>query len=244
MTGDAGTNHGTRMNENPSAVSSIDLAFSEDDANRVHFPHNDALVVEALIENHTVCLILVDNGSSVDLLYSDCLEKMGIPKEQLERTSRPLYGFTGDSVIPQGTIRLPITAGEKPRQIIMMASFVVLKGGSQYNAVIGRPTLQTLRAVTSIYHQKVKFPTPNGVGEMKSNHYESRVAYSDALRGYDQPGRQETRMVNQGAVEDIDLRVLKEAVWSQPVEQLVEIQVDEDEPTKVLKIGSDLTPTT
>ncbi|XP_024026717.1 uncharacterized protein LOC112093116 [Morus notabilis] len=95
--------------------SHTDVAFNEDDASGVHFPHNDALVVEAMIENHTVCRILVDNGCSVDLLYSDCLEKMGIQKEQLEKTSRPLYGFTGDSVIPQGTIRLPITAGEKPR---------------------------------------------------------------------------------------------------------------------------------
>ncbi|XP_024020313.1 uncharacterized protein LOC112091305 [Morus notabilis] len=58
--------------------SSADVAFNEDDASGVHFPHNDALVVEAMIGNHTICRILVDNGSSVDLLYSDCLEKMRI----------------------------------------------------------------------------------------------------------------------------------------------------------------------
>ncbi|XP_024026074.1 uncharacterized protein LOC112092959 [Morus notabilis] len=197
--------------------SHTDVAFNEDDACGGHFPHNDALVVEAMIGNHTVCRILVDNGSSVDLLYFDCLEKMGIRKEQLEKTSRPLYGFTGDSVIPQGTICLPITAGEKPRQTTTMANFVVIKGSSQYNAVIGRPTLQALRVITSIYHQKVKFPTPNGVGEMKSNQYEARVAYFDALCGYDQPGRQETRMVHQGLVEDIDPRIQEEVTWSQPM---------------------------
>ncbi|XP_024021322.1 uncharacterized protein LOC112091560 [Morus notabilis] len=221
---------------------SADVAFNEDDANGVHFPHNDTLVVEAVIRNHTVCQILVDNGNSVDLLYSDCLEKMGIPMEHLKKTSRLLYGFTGDSVISQGTIRLPITAREKPRQATIMANFVVIKGGSQYNAVIGRATLQVLRAITSIYHQKVKFPTPNGVGEIKNNQYEARVAYSDALCGYDEPGRQESRVVYQGAVEDIDPRVQEEAAWSQLVERLVEIQVDEDEPTRVLKVGSDLTP--
>ncbi|XP_024030686.1 uncharacterized protein LOC112094319 [Morus notabilis] len=94
--------------------SSTNVAFNEDDASGVHFPHNDALVVEAMIGNYTVCRIRVDNGSSVDLLYSDCLKKMGIQNEQLEKTSRPLYGFTGDSVILQGTIRLPITTREKP----------------------------------------------------------------------------------------------------------------------------------
>ncbi|XP_024024254.1 uncharacterized protein LOC112092392 [Morus notabilis] len=95
--------------------SSDDVAFNDNDASRVHFPHNDALVVEAMIRNHIVCRILEDNGSSVDLLYSDYLEKIRIRKDQLEKTSRPLYGFTGNSIIPQGTIRLPMTAGEKPR---------------------------------------------------------------------------------------------------------------------------------
>ncbi|XP_024019395.1 uncharacterized protein LOC112091007 [Morus notabilis] len=192
---------------------SVEVAFTEEDANGVHFPHNDALVVEAVIRNHTVCMILVDNGSSVDILYSDCLEKMGIPKEQLEKTSLPLFGFTRDSVIPEGMIWLPITAREKPRQATMMANFLVIKGGSQYNAVIGRLTLQALRAITSIYHQKVKFPTPNGIGKMKINQYESRIAYTDALHGYDQPRRQEAMMVHQGAVEDIDPRVTEET-WS------------------------------
>ncbi|EXC25013.1 hypothetical protein L484_021883 [Morus notabilis] len=78
---------------------------------------------------------------------------------------------------------------------------------------------------------------------MKSNQYEARVAYSDALREYDQPGRQEARVVHQYAMEDIDPRVQEEITWSQPIEQLIEVQVDEDEPTKVLKVGSDLTPT-
>lgn len=108
----------------------VEVAFTEKDANGVHFPHNDALVVEAVTGSHTVCRILVDNGSSVDILYSNWLEKRGIPNKQLEKTSMPLYGFTGDSVIPKGTIRLPITTGEKPRQATMMSNFMVIKEDS------------------------------------------------------------------------------------------------------------------
>ncbi|XP_024018925.1 uncharacterized protein LOC112090881 [Morus notabilis] len=56
------------------------ITFSEADANEVHFPQSDALVVETMIGigNHMACHILVDNGSSVDILYSDCLDKIGI----------------------------------------------------------------------------------------------------------------------------------------------------------------------
>ncbi|EXB37477.1 hypothetical protein L484_001142 [Morus notabilis] len=78
---------------------------------------------------------------------------------------------------------------------------------------------------------------------MKNNQYEAQVAYSDALCGYDQPGRQEAIVIHQGAMDDIDSRVQEEITWSQPIEQLIEVWVDEDEPTKVLKIGSVLTPT-
>lgn len=50
-------------------------------------------------------------------------------------------------------------------------------------------------------------------------------------------------MVRQGAVEDIDPRIEEEITWSQLVEQLVEVQVDANEQTRVLKVGSNLTPT-
>lgn len=53
------------------------MTFTEED----HFPYNYALVVEAVIGNHTVCRIIVDDGSSVDIMYSDYLKKMGIPNE-------------------------------------------------------------------------------------------------------------------------------------------------------------------
>ncbi|XP_024018991.1 uncharacterized protein LOC112090900 [Morus notabilis] len=55
-----------------------EITFLEADANGVHFPQSDALVMEAMIGNHMVCRILMDNGSSVDILYADCLDKMGI----------------------------------------------------------------------------------------------------------------------------------------------------------------------
>ncbi|XP_024027141.1 uncharacterized protein LOC112093260 [Morus notabilis] len=142
-----------------------EITFSEVDARGVHFPQSDALVVEAMIGNH----IMVDNGSSVDILYADCLDKMGIPRSRLQNSAQPLYGFTGDSVVTEGAIELPMTIGDRPHTSTVMLKFLVVKGGDQYNAVIGCPTLRTLRAVTSIYHQMMKFPTPNGTGKGRGN---------------------------------------------------------------------------
>ncbi|XP_024027557.1 uncharacterized protein LOC112093420 [Morus notabilis] len=140
-----------------------EITFSEADANGVHFPQSNTLVVEAMISNHTVCRILVNNGSSVDILYSGCLDKMGISQARLQNSAQPLYGFTGDSVIREGAIKLPMTIGDRPHTSTVMSKFLVVKGGDQNNAVIGHPTLRALKAVTSIYHQMIKFPTPNGI---------------------------------------------------------------------------------
>lgn len=78
------------------------ITFLKTYANRVHFPQSDALVIEAVIGNYTVCQILVDNGRSVDIFYSNYLEKMGIKKSQLIMNLQPLYEFTKDSTILGG----------------------------------------------------------------------------------------------------------------------------------------------
>jgi hypothetical protein len=44
------------------------ISFSDDDANGVSMPHDDALVVTMTVANHTH-RILVDNGSSAEIIY-------------------------------------------------------------------------------------------------------------------------------------------------------------------------------
>ena len=46
-----------------------DITFSERVARHVRHPHFDALVIKAMMANNDVHRILVNNGSSVDILY-------------------------------------------------------------------------------------------------------------------------------------------------------------------------------
>ena len=55
-----------------------ELAFADADAKGVRFLHHDPLVIAAMIENHLVYRCLIDDGSSVDILYVDVLVKMRI----------------------------------------------------------------------------------------------------------------------------------------------------------------------
>ena len=45
------------------------IGFSEEDARRLHHPHDDALVISIRIEEYNMHKVLVDNGSSADILY-------------------------------------------------------------------------------------------------------------------------------------------------------------------------------
>ncbi|XP_038701827.1 uncharacterized protein LOC119998550 [Tripterygium wilfordii] len=130
-------------------------------------PHDDALVVEAVIANFTVKKVLVDNGSAADILLYHAFREMKISEDKLKIFLVPLYGFAGESIIPNGVISLPVTLGTYPRTIMHMIDLLVVDVQSPYNAIIGRPLLHKVRAVVSTYHLRMKFPASNGVGEVK-----------------------------------------------------------------------------
>ena len=52
------------------------ITFTDKDAERVHFPYDDAIIITLLIANYTTRRVLVDNGSSVDILYYPTFQKM------------------------------------------------------------------------------------------------------------------------------------------------------------------------
>ena len=45
------------------------ITFTDEDAGRVHHPYDDAIVITLLIANYTTRRVLIDNGSSADILY-------------------------------------------------------------------------------------------------------------------------------------------------------------------------------
>ena len=91
------------------------ITFSEMDARHVCHPHCDALVIKAMVANHDMHRILLDNGSSVDILYFQAYERMKLKVSDLKPSPSSVYDFTGDSVVPLRVISLSMTLGEYPR---------------------------------------------------------------------------------------------------------------------------------
>ncbi|GAV93088.1 LOW QUALITY PROTEIN: hypothetical protein CFOL_v3_36466, partial [Cephalotus follicularis] len=121
------------------------ISFSEVDYEGVRLPHDDPVVVTLLVELFTMKRILIDNGSSADILYKHAFDQLRIPADQLKLVKTPLIGFAGETIHPLGSINLSVVAGTAPRQTVEM-TFLVVDTPSPYNAIIGRPGLNLLEA--------------------------------------------------------------------------------------------------
>ena len=91
-----------------------DIVFTKADGNLVHNPFEHTLVITVEIANSLIHRLLVDSGSVVNIFYWGAYQKTGLRLSNLTLMTSPLYGFTGDSVIPEGTIKLAVTLGEPP----------------------------------------------------------------------------------------------------------------------------------
>ena len=68
-----------------------------------------------------------------------------------------------------------------------MMDFLVVDQPSAYNAIIGRPGLNKLRAATLTYHLMIKFPIKEGVGEVKGDQLAARRCYNISMKKVSNP---------------------------------------------------------
>ena len=90
------------------------IIFTNEDARRLHHPHDDAIIITLVIGNYTTRRVLIDNESSIDILYYPTFQQMRINKELLYPMYVPLIGFREMKVLPVGTISLPVVVGSYP----------------------------------------------------------------------------------------------------------------------------------
>ncbi|XP_030948649.1 uncharacterized protein LOC115972480 [Quercus lobata] len=130
------------------------LGFLDEDKIRIIQPHDDALVFTFRIEGYDVKRVLVDQGNAVVVMYPDLYKGLGLKPEDLTTYNSPLISFEGKTVIPKGQIRLPIQTGSE----VVEVNFIMVDAYSPYTAIVAKPWLHALEAISSTLHQKVNTP--------------------------------------------------------------------------------------
>ena len=205
------------------------ITFSDSDLEGCQHPHDDPLVICAIVANTTVHRVLVDNGSSADIIFASAFDKMGIGREKLEPVNTHLRGFSGEKVLPVGSIQLVLTLGEPPCQATMTARFLIVDAPSTYNMLLGRPSLNAIRAIPSAYHMVIKFPTVNGVRTVRGDQRVARECYTASMK---------QKTVDNVSIGELDMRD-EVLTRPEPSEELEPVTLDDD-PEHLAYVGSKL----
>ena len=154
------------------------LSFSDADKQGIIQPHDDALVVTLRIGGYDVKRVMVDQGSAAEIMYPDLYKGLGLKLEDLTVYSSPLVSFEGKMVVPKEQIRLPVQAGTD----VVEMNFIVVDAFSPYTTIMGRPWLHFLGAVSSTFHQKVKYPSGGQVLEIVGSQSMARQCLIAAIQ--------------------------------------------------------------
>ncbi|XP_026383819.1 uncharacterized protein LOC113279319 [Papaver somniferum] len=141
------------------------LSFHAEDVEEDMEDHNDPLVLTFPVSGCNIKKVLIDGGSSVNVLFYDTFKHMELNYEQLMSSYYTIYGFNSAPTKPLGDIFLEVKAG--PMKV--STQFSVVDTPSPYNVIIGRRWVHKIKGVEATYHKYLRFPTPEGVIEIKGD---------------------------------------------------------------------------
>ena len=93
---------------------SMNITFLNADLESCQHPHDDPLEVRVIIANRTIYRVLIDNGSSADIIFAFAFDKMDIGRDKLEPVKAHLLGFSGEKELPVGSIQLVLAIRDPP----------------------------------------------------------------------------------------------------------------------------------
>ncbi|KAL2465856.1 Uncharacterized protein Adt_41707 [Abeliophyllum distichum] len=189
------------------------ITFSPFDAVGVHFFHNDALVVRAVLAINGMERMLVDDKSSINIIYGTTYEKMGI-ETHLTPAIDPIYEME-----------------ETPTTIRNSLEYLIADKSFSYHGVLTRLALIDLACYTNAMRKFVD-------REIHVIDVEMRKALTDPERIDVGPKRKDEHMRELEDPKDLDSRVKEVDPRTSLVEKLKCFPVDTIDPTKELKLES------
>ncbi|GAU24176.1 hypothetical protein TSUD_84110 [Trifolium subterraneum] len=151
----------TNMVAHISSPRAPEISFSHSDGEGVFSHDDDPLVIQVQILNCDVKRVLIDSGSSADIMYWEAFKAMQLAGEQLQ----PYNGMLENAK----TIKV--------RYLVVKTAF------TSYNIIIGRPTFNTLGAVMSTLYLSMKYPLDDGrIGTVRGDQVQGRQCYELSLR--------------------------------------------------------------
>ncbi|XP_059639568.1 uncharacterized protein LOC132281938 [Cornus florida] len=159
---------------------STQIKFGRTDLLRVQIPHEDPLVVSLTVAECLVRRVLVDPGSSANVMPRDTFNRLEIKPERLKPTTNPLLGFDRKWVEPISMVEVAVQAAER----VLIESFVVVEIHSSYNLLMGKGWIHRVQGVSSTLHQVMRClgPDENKVIDIYGDQVAAKECYSVTMK--------------------------------------------------------------
>ncbi|XP_058741755.1 uncharacterized protein LOC131614145 [Vicia villosa] len=147
------------VNQLEGVVSNINagngLGFTDADLPPEGKNHNRALHISVECKGTMLSRVLVDNGSSLNVLPKSSLMRLDYSGVEIRPSELTVRAFDGSKRSVFGEVDLPIMIGPQ----LFTITFFVMDIHPSYSCLLGCPWIHAARAVTSTLHQKLKFAT-------------------------------------------------------------------------------------
>ncbi|XP_017438480.1 uncharacterized protein LOC108344558 [Vigna angularis] len=138
------------------------ITFTDED---FHAPDPDQdipMVITAIIARYNVGKVLIDQGSSVNILYWKTFQQMDLSEDLIAPYNEQIVGFSGERVDTRGYVDLRTCLGTERNDKELKTRFLLVEANTSYNVLLGRPCLNAFGAIVSMPHLTLKFPSDRG----------------------------------------------------------------------------------
>ena len=151
-------------------ICSPNLTFTDEDLLLGSKPHNPPLYVSGYAHEQRIEHVLVDGGSTVNILPKITMKRLGFTMEELSHSHLVIQGFNQGGRRAIGLIHLELIIGELKSNVF----FHVIDAKMTYNMLLGRPGIHENGIVLSTLHQRFKF-FQNGIKKVDADRKSTRL---------------------------------------------------------------------
>ncbi|XP_047152768.1 uncharacterized protein LOC124824381 [Vigna umbellata] len=159
------------------------ITFSDEDFHAPDPDQDDPMVITAEIARYGVSKVLVDQGSSVNILYWKTFLQMDISEDLIVPYDGQIVGFVGERVDTRGYVELRTRLGTGRSSEEKRIRYLLVEANTSYNVLLGRPCLNAFGAIVSTPHLTMKYPCEKGtICTIRADQKTARECYAAGLK--------------------------------------------------------------